>query len=807
LALIKYVNYKTFSMKRLLLFVPILIFFSCHNSDSSTIEADFLNKERELEYLNAQDLRETVELRKRLRNSKSHSSIFSEIEEIGPNKAEGLCRNSGGCLSGMVKSMVIDLEDENTFVIATQTGGAWVSYDKGESWKPIDDDWAGVVMNWVVQDKSNPDRFYFCCKGPGLLVWDKSTSDGLMEWVGTINGIEESTFNRSYYIKFDPDNDEVHYLAGNNSIYKWENEEYTELPHTVSRFQEDGDFEIVPQVGIVIASSDSLHTFRDDGSYYGFATGIRAGQGSEIAFSPSDPNILYSFSFFPSGNIFHLFRSLNGGIDWEQLGSPFTSYVGQLHDQTLEIHEYDETHELIIIGTIRMVMAIVDKEHINPPAFKNLHVVQFDYHGTLKDEDEIYFYNDGGLFRVDVEELNTTDQSISIREEATSLFNGLNTLQAVELAVHDSLDRLAFGLWHNGSWFKDQNGDYSVTSGGDGFESAFHPEDDNLLYSSQQNHYIFRYDISNKIVFRISRNLENGPFRTKMFTHFSRPDDLFYLDGGIGMIPNASSCLDDNCLAIQLCEIQNIQSVSYDKSRRDSSVFFNTYNELYEITALGSSDCKLIYSAPSSSFRYIYLNENEDVGTIHILMNNNDVLKIIRLPSGEYELVETISLDFPTNVSLREFLVVGDSVKHIVIGTTAGLYVARYGDEQMMPVPLLPNIRVEDLDYDKKGNKIYITTYGRGIWSATLKDEFPTSTSDIIKEVTLELYPNPSVDHINITSLISEELIMINSNGQIVSKFFAYENGEVRKSTEHLSSGLYWIRGTKSKSIQKFYKL
>ena len=130
----------------------------------------------------------------------------------------------------------------------------------------------------------------------------------------------------------------------------------------------------------------------------------------------------------------------------------------------------------------------------------------------------------------------------------------------------------------------------------------------------------------------------------------------------------------------------------------------------------------------------------------------------------------------------------------VYLGTDIGVY---YTNDSLTNWMLfskeLPNVIVSDLEIQPKEQKLYASTFGRGIWSVSTLDtlhiwpedtivkEEPKDTSNVgLPQSSLqqsndifELYPNPSNGHLNIKYDISEageySLELINIMGKVVS--------------------------------------
>ncbi|MEL7534216.1 MAG: hypothetical protein AAFN10_23125, partial [Bacteroidota bacterium] len=542
-------------MLRITLFVlgiNFLLFGCGHNpNNKQQTQAEpptSANAQEAIRTMPLETVRELAQTRKALKmNLTNELSPLENIEELGPNTSSTICRNIRGeiCVSGMIKEFVVDSEDDQRFVIATETSGAWLSEDAGNSWTPIDSDWPGLRLNWVVQSQDNPDLFYFCGLGLGLLVWDKTSDHGLVEWVGTIDGVPASTFDFVLTLKIDPQNPAIHYLTTAGEVYKYEDSQYTIVQFDpldneiyLNLF---GDLEIIPGEGLLIHHGDYIRSLRPDGSANIFQTGFPP-VGGEIAYSPSNPKIIYHFARTSDSMIMH--RSRDGGINWNPIALPSFMADGnnQAHARTLEIYPYSDGKELILCGSVQLRMAIIEEAHTSTPQFETVVCAHGDFQGSLPHKDEIFVYDDGGLYAIQKSALDQYfhfASSVDIGSETRPLSLGLTTLQAVEVKYHEASGRLAIGLWHNGSWLRETDGQYDYVSWGDGFDAAFHPEDDDIVYTSAQKNSLYRYHIEDGARNWISNTLPKGPFQTKIFTHPDFPEALFYLDDGIRMIADA----------------------------------------------------------------------------------------------------------------------------------------------------------------------------------------------------------------------------------------------------------------------------
>ena len=96
-------------------------------------------------------------------------------------------------------------------------------------------------------------------------------------------------------------------------------------------------------------------------------------------------------------------------------------------------------------------------------------------------------------------------------------------------------------------------------------------------------------------------------------------------------------------------------------------------------------------------------------------------------------------------------------------------------------------------------------TYGRGIWDFEI-EEITTSNKNTTK-TELELYPNPSVDYIQINGLSSDRNYLItNSTGQVMTTFVGSEENQ-RLDVSTYPSGTYYLTESSGQNTISFTKL
>jgi photosystem II stability/assembly factor-like uncharacterized protein len=115
-------------------------------------------------------------------------------------------------------------------------------------------------------------------------------------------------------------------------------------------------------------------------------------------------------------------------------------------------------------------------------------------------------------------------------------------------------------------------------------------------------------------------------------------------------------------------------------------------------------------------------------------------------------------------------------------------------------VPVAKVIIQEDL-YSHNGPIVYTGTHGRGMFcSYTMATAYPTSTKNITKSSTLNIYPNPAVDNIiaemNASSAAQAFVQIVNMSGAVVNSFhYSVLTGinKININTSNLPKGAYFV--------------
>lgn len=108
----------------------------------------------------------------------------------------------------------------------------------------------------------------------------------------------------------------------------------------------------------------------------------------------------------------------------------------------------------------------------------------------------------------------------------------------------------------------------------------------------------------------------------------------------------------------------------------------------------------------------------------------------------------------------------------IYAATEAGPYVYVVSEETWYPLTgqSTPNTRYWSVEFLPETNTARFGTYGRGIWDFEF-EEFSVNSEDILADADISLYPNPTVDVVNIDlkEIGTAQVIIVDSQGKTMS--------------------------------------
>ncbi len=445
----------------------------------------------------------------------SGDELFGDMEarQIGP---------------AVMSGRIIDLEGhpENNRVIyaGAAGGGVWKSVNGGATFNPIFDDHPQSI-GAIAVDPNAPDNNVWVGTGE---IWTRNSvsigngiyfsNDGGVTWAS--KGLEAT--ERISGIEIHPENSNVVYVGAlgalwgdseDRGVYKstdggttWEKILYVNASTGCSDLLMDPKNPDVLYAAMWEhrrtawsfnsgGANSALYKSTDGGATWnkihnGFPKGKLGRVG--IAIAPSSPNVLYAAIEAEQDEDKGLYRSDDGGANWEQLNKNFGLVVRPFYFSRLVVdpRNPDVVLKAGLFGSISKDGGKTFRDFPQGAMHPDIHDFLFD----LNDTDRLYAATDGGVYRS--WDLGTTWDIVA----------NVPVSQFYHISIDDNVPYNVYGgLQDNGSWYGPSASpggvearDWEGVGYGDGFRVLKHPTR-NIVYSEMQGaQSVWRVDLDRR---------------------------------------------------------------------------------------------------------------------------------------------------------------------------------------------------------------------------------------------------------------------------------------------------------------------
>ncbi|MSO20800.1 MAG: hypothetical protein EXQ56_10135 [Acidobacteria bacterium] len=370
--------------------------------------------------------------------------------EMGPSAINSSLDDT---VSGRINSLAIDPRNPSTLYVAAAGGGVWKSVNRGGRWTPLTDNLPSLASGAVGVDPFTSEVWYGtgelnfcrdCYYGAGVY----RSGDGGISW----NRVNPEAFLTSptSLIKFDSRRQGTIFIGRSTALWKTSDNGLTwrvvlrgaitdlaihPLDSNIA-YAAVGNFNGGPDNGI-FRSTDGGETWTR--LVNGLAESGSMGRIS-LTIAPSDPNILFALIVRATDyNLQGLFRSVNGGTNWSQIGNlPADLFSEDGQGQGLFnalVRTDPRTPGVVYVGGIKLWRSAdfgATWEDVSTPA--RLHEDPRDIVFDPSDPATFYLIGDSGVWR-------TSDSGRSFLSVNQTLGAGL--FQSV--ALHPTNPSLAVG--------------------------------------------------------------------------------------------------------------------------------------------------------------------------------------------------------------------------------------------------------------------------------------------------------------------------------------------------------------------------
>ncbi|MFN5459227.1 MAG: T9SS type A sorting domain-containing protein [Bacteroidota bacterium] len=799
------------------------------------------------EYLNA-CINSSIAKEQNSLNKLNSGTWYPAGPNVLPNNLTGYMNNG----IGRVNCVAFDPVSNNTFYVGVAQGGLWKTTDNGQTYIPLTDNLPITRISDICIDPSNPNSIYislcdFEYIGFGLFLNGRKrnthyglgvyhSNDGGNTWSPTGLSFQLSDGDASLIreIVIDPNNSNKLVACGVSGMYKTIDggQNWTKVLDSLFwDLQQDPVFpNTLYAAGGWVKNSNTGHAAiyksTDFGSTWTMLnTGIPtqgAIQRIRIGIAPTDNNYIYAITTDVQNGMYGIYKSTDAGITWN------------LHYNSLNLLEWGDglgtggqgTYDLgflidpnnkdvVYVGGVNLWKSSDGATTFEPCGHWTTSYGpsnHADIHYIAYQPLTGYFYvaDDGGLWRTNSiisQSWNAANGGNPWPTQWTSLNDGIQTTSFYRLSSSKRTSgELIAGAQDNASFYFDGT-NWSTVNGGDGMDNLMDTSvAGTFICSSQYGSFASTTDGGvNFNYINPNVNSENGEWTTPIVADYNNYGKLLSGFGNVTLsIDNGLTWSAISNFPMDPFYQNEISALAISNS--NTNVIYAARRVRYEYSIPGSlwktSDGGQTWSdvtvglPDSLYFTAVEINrsnENEVYITMAGFSSGN---KVFKTTDGGITWMN-ISYNLP-NIPINCIKNV-PGTNSIILGTDIGVWKLEAGANNWTSYSIgLPNVIVSDIEFNTSLNKIYVSTFGRGIWATDL-DIFVTAKQDPKGIVKLKLYPSINNGEFTIelenfsNELKNIEIEVIDLKGKVKS-IKQFESKNKIEIKENLSPGLYFAR-------------
>ncbi len=675
---------------------------------------------------------------------------------------------------GRINCISFDPNSPSTYYVGVAQGGVWKTTNNGMNWQPLTDDLPITRISDIAIDPNNSNTIYvsvcdFEYIGVSLQTIGRKrnthyglgvykTTDGGQNWSPTGLSFQLTDGDASLIKKIivNQNNSNNLVAAGTSGMYTSNNGGTTWTKTLDSLFwdltQDPSNPNVLYAASGWVANSNQGNAAIYKSTNFGASwtmlnTGIPPTgdvQRLEIEVAPSNPNYIYALAVDVYSGYYGLYKSINAGVDWQFI-PPALNILGYddgfdvggqgAYDLAFAIDPNNEnklyTGGINVWGSFDGGNTFDPASHwtlsYGPTLHGDIHFIKFQpLTGNA------FVCSDGGIYRtpaIATQTWNDANSGNPWKTAWTGLNNGMQVTSFYRVSSSKTAsNKIMAGAQDNATFFYDGS-NWFTTSGGDGMDNIFDPSDDNVhIASSQYGNFAKSYDNGfsyNGIYPNI--NGELAEWTTPIIADYNQAGTMY-----IGF-ENVMKSTDygDNWMAISSFPVSgfaNNEISALAVANTNSNVIYVAKRVRYEYSIPGSlyftnnggsSWNDITAGLPDSlyftSVEVNAVNSNVAYVTMAGFSAGNKVFKTINGGASW----QNISYNLPNlPVNCIKSLPSGNS---LILACDVGVYQLDESQNTWINISVdLPNVILTDIEINEAANKIYISTFGRGIWQADL---------------------------------------------------------------------------------------
>lgn len=733
---------------------------------------------------------------------------------FGPNAippAPGFYMTAG---MGRINCIAFHPSNANTYFVGVAQGGVWKTSNNGSSWTPLTDNLPITRISDIEIDPTNPNTMYislcdFEYIGFGLKLNGRKrnthyglgvykTTDGGVTWnpTGLSFQLNQGDMSLIRKVLVNSTNSNVIIAAGTSGVFSSSNggTTFTQINDSLiwDLIQDPNNPNTLYAAGGWVQNSNTGSAAIYKSTNFGLSwtvlnTGIPLTgtvQRIKLAMSQANSNVIYAACVDGYNGLYDIYKSVNAGVNWSNLN------VG------LNLLEWNDGSGTGGQGTYDLGFC-VDKNDANKLFIGGVNLWGSSDGGTTWDPASHWTTSYGPSIHADIHfiaQQNSTgnyfvchdggiDRTSQIITSPWSVVNsgglwptvwsnitdGMQTTSFYRISSSkNSAGRVMAGAQDNSTFYFDGI-NWSVVIGGDGMDNAMDKFDNNNAIGSSQYGY-FENTVDNGQSFSsISPQVTGGSaeWTTPIVADYNN-NGVYYIGfsdvvksidngnswSGISSFPPDPNAWQD--MELSSIAVSNSNPNAIVAARR-VRYEYPAYGKVFVTQNNGTNWNDVTSGLPDTlyftSVEFSESNSNEIYVGVGGFASG---VKIFKSSNGGTTW-QNISYNLP-NLPLNCIKVVPAGNGAILAACDVGLYLLNPGSTTWVLQSVgLPNAIVSDIEFNSALNKVYVSTFGRGIWSADI--------SSLVGEKELKplshnfsVYPNPSSGTLNIESSIKTNL-------------------------------------------------
>jgi photosystem II stability/assembly factor-like uncharacterized protein len=716
-----------------------------------------------------------------------------------PNNLTGYMENG----IGRINCISFDPNSPSTYYVGVAQGGVWKTTNNGVSWLPLTDDLPITRISDIAIDPNNTNTMYisvcdFAYIGISLQLNGRKrnthyglgvykTTNGGQTWAPTGLSFQLTNGDASLIRKtiVNQNNSNKLVACGTSGMYTSNDAGNTWTKTLDSLFwdltQDPSNPNVLYAASGWVANSNqgnaAIYKSTDFGTTWTMLnTGIPPTgevQRIRIEIAPSNPNFVYAIAVDIASGYYGMYKSTNAGVTW------------QFVPAALNILGYDEGFDLggqgaydlafavdpnnpnkLIVGGINVWGSIDGGQNFDPASHWTLFygpTLHGDIH-FIKYQPltaNVFICSDGGIYRTPIVSTQTWIDA-SNGSPWPTLWTGLNDGMQVTSFYRISSSKtnsgkIMAGAQDNATFFYDGSS-WSTTYGGDGMDNIFDPTDENIhIASSQYGNFSKSYDNGNTYTGIVPNvNSEVAEWTTPIIADENQPGTMYIGYANVmkstdnGDSWSAISNFPSNGIAFN-----EISALAVAKT--NSNVIFAAKRVRYEYAINGSmyttndggNTWNDVTAGLPDSLYFTSVEVNaSNANTAYVTMAGfSSGNKVFKTTNGG-NTWQNISYNLPNlPVNCIKSLPNGNS---LIVACDIGVYQLDATQNTWVNISVdLPNVIVSDIEINEAANKIYLSTFGRGIWQADLSVVSKVINA-AISSSNVSLYPSINDGNFNI---------------------------------------------------------